>query len=279
MRGGPSPETARNFMDIMSRNSGAGALVLAMALLQVPATAAVPAQPIERLEAEAKARWLRRDEPAGARAAVALYDRITALEPGRAEYQVSLARALWWYAMMRPAAAVVERRALLGRSVDAARRAQRLAPRDPGGFYWEAASRAQAAALGGWAVAPGEIWRVRSLVARVRAMNPWYHHGTIRTVEAELILAMPAWERWITGEGRGRSVDLAMEALGFENSCLHGHWVLARSLEAAGRLGAALAQLDFILRARPDAFLPDAPENRVVKRWAAAMRATLVGRR
>jgi hypothetical protein len=209
---------------------------------------------------------------------VALYDRISALEPGRAEYQVALARALWWYSMMRPAAAVVERRALLRRSVDAARRAQRLAPRDPGGFYWEAAGLAQAASLGGWAVPPGEIWRVRSLAASVRAMNPWYHHGTIRTVEAELILAMPAWERWITGERPGRAVELALEALGFENSCFLGHWVLARSLEAAGRRGAALAQLDFILRARPDAFLPDAPENRVVQRWAAAMRASLVKR-
>ncbi len=266
-------------MGIMSGHGGAGALLLAMGLLQAGVAGAAPTQPIEQLEADARVQWLRRDEPAGARAAVALYDRISALEPGHAEYQVALARALWWFAMLRPAAAVMERRALLGRSVDAARRAQRLAPRDPGGFYWEAASRAQSASLGGWAVAPREVWRVRSLAARVRAMNPWYHHGTIRTLEAELILAMPAWERWITGEGPGRAVDLSMEALSFENKCFYGHWVLARSLEAAGRRGAALAQLDFILRARPDAFLPDAPENRVVQRWAAAMRAHLVERR
>jgi len=188
---------------------------------------------------------------------------------------VALARALWWYAMMRPPSARTERRALLGRSIEAARRAQRLAPLDPGGFYWEAAGRAQAAAEGEGAVAPREIGRIRALLAKVRALNPWYHHGSIRTVEAELILAMPAWERWITGEGPRRAVDLVAEALGFQNNCFYGHWVLARALEASGRRDAAITQLDVILQGRPEAFLPDAPENRVVQRWAITLRARL----
>ncbi len=259
------------------RQTGAKVLALAMALLQVAAAAASPQGPIGRLDTEAKTQWLRRDEPSGARASVALYDRMSAIEPGRAEYQVALARALWWHAMMRPATATVERRALFRRSIDAARRAQRLAPLDPGGFYWEAASRAQAAAEGGGPVAPREIWRIRTLAVKVRALNPWYHHGSIRMVEAELILGMPGWERWITGEGPRRAVDLVVESLGFENNCFYGHWVLARALEASGRRGAAIAQLDFILRGKPEAFLPDAPENRAVQRWAAPLRARLAG--
>jgi hypothetical protein len=156
------------------------------------------------------------------------------------------------------------------------RRPPRAAPPlDPGGFYWEAAARAQAASEGDGAVAPREIGRIRTLVAKVRALNPWYHHGTIRAVEAELILAMPAWQRWIMGERPRRAVDLMVEALGFQNNCFHGHWVLARALEASGRRGAAIAQLDVILKGRPEAFLPDAPENRVVRRWALALRTRL----
>lgn len=261
----------------MAKGSVRGARVF-LAAMDVLLVAGVPAdaqKPIERLDAEAQAQWLRRAEPAGARACVALYDRITALEPGRSEAQIALARALWWYALMRPPAAVTERQALFRRSIAAARQAQRLAPRDPGGFYWEAASQVQAATEGAEVIAPAAIWRIRELLAKVRALNSWYHHGSIHTVEAELILGMPAWERWMAGESTSRAVDLALEALGFENNCFYGHWVLARALEASGRRNAAISQLDIIVGQGPEAFLPDAPENRVVQRWAAALRARL----
>jgi hypothetical protein len=271
----PARAAASRTIMVRHRHSLAGTLALAMALWHPSAIAASPERPVDRLDEEAKAQWLRRDEPAGARASVALYDRMSAIDAGRAEHHVALARALWWYAMMRPQAAREERRAILGRCIEAARRGQRLAPLDPGGFYWEAAARVQAAAEGGGAVAPREIGRIRTLVAKVRALNPWYHHGSIRTVEAELILAMPAWQRWIMGESPRRAVDLMVEALGFQNNCFHGHWVLARALEASGRRGAAITQLDVILKGRLEAVLPDAPENRVVRRWALVWRARL----
>jgi hypothetical protein len=69
--------------------------------------------------------------------------------------------------------------------------------------------------------------------------------------------------------------DLALGALGFENNCFYGHWVLARALAAAGRRSAAIAQLDFILGADPESFLPDAPENRAVMRWSLVLREEL----
>jgi hypothetical protein len=230
---------------------------------------------VDRLFAEAEAFWIRRDEQASARSAVAVYERLAAIAPDRSEFQVRLARALWWYGVSRPGAPAAERVGLFRRTITAAREAQRLAPRDPGGFYWEAVGRAHAAIADGGFVSLAELWRMRAAGRRARALSPWYLHGSIRYAEAELILALPAVQRWLVARSARSAVDLTLEALSFENKCFYGHWVLARALDASNRRSAARAQLDWILATRPEVFLPDAPENRVVQRWAAALRAAL----
>jgi hypothetical protein len=209
------------------------------------------------------------------RNALAIYERLAALEPENATVHIRLARAFWWHAVLRPGADSEERRNLFRRGLSAARRAQQMAPRDPEGYYWEAANRVRAVTIEGGFVPPGEILRIRKLIRKVHQLNTWYHHGSIRYVEAELILELPTLQRWLMARNLQSSVDLAMSALGFENNCFYGHWVLARALSAAGRRSAARAQLDFILKADPEAFLPDAPENRAVKRWALALREAL----
>jgi hypothetical protein len=209
------------------------------------------------------------------RNALAIYERLAALEPELATAHIRLARAFWWYAMLRPGADRNERRDLFRRGASAARRAQQLVPLDPGGYFWEAANRVHASTIEGGLVPPDEILRIRKLVRKVHRLNSWYHHGSIRYVEAEMILKLPTLQRWLIARNLQSGIDLALGALGFENNCFYGHWVLARALAAAGRRSAAIAQLDFILGADPESFLPDAPENRAVMRWSLVLREEL----
>ena len=251
------------------------ALVLALGRAHAEPRPAALADNIATLETQAKALWLRRDEPASARAALAAFERLAALRPDNAAVQIYLARACWWYAVLRPQAPRNERRALLLRGVGAARRAEDISPRDPGGYYWEAANLSEDEWVDGGFVSPADLLRLRSLIQTVDSINPWYHHGSIRYIEAEIILNVPTPERWLTGRSLRAAVTSTLRALGFENRCFYGHWILARALATSGRRGAAIAQLDYILQASPEAFLPDAPENRAVKRWATALREKL----
>ena len=221
-----------------------------------------------RLAAEAEAFWIRREEPASMRNALDAYERIAALSPEEAEAHIDLARAFWWYALLRPSSEMAERRELYQRGAGAARRAEILSPDEPGGYYWEAANLVQAATVEGGFVAPDDVLRIRKLIRKVEALNTWYQHGSIRYVEATLIIRLPTIERWLFWRRLSTAVDLSAAALGFENNCFYGHWVLARALVANGRRSAALAQLRFVLKGNPEAFLPDAPENRVVRKWA-----------
>lgn len=263
-----------------SRPSIGKALSLLLLVLSLaPARAEELTAEAARLEAKAEALWHRRDEPSSVRNALDLYERLAALLPREAQEQLNLARAYWWYGHLRPAAQVDERRELYRQGAGAARRAQSLAPDDAGGYYWEAANLVEAITIDGGYVAPGEVFRVRKLIRRVNSINPWYHHGSIRYVEALLVLRLPAIERWMIRRRLSSAVDLAMGALGFENNCFYGHWVLAHGLAATGRRRAALVQLDAILDGNPERFLPDAPENRVVRKWAMAYREELASRR
>lgn len=228
-----------------------------------------------RLEATAEALWNRRDEPASMRSALDVYERIAALEPRDALAHANLARAYWWHAHLRPRSNVSERRELFRQGAGAARRAQSLAPDEPAGYFWEAANLMEAVTIEGGLVAPDEVFRIRTLIRRVNEINPWYQHGSIRYVEALLILRLPAPERWMIGRRLSSAVDLAMGALGFENNCFYGHWVLAQALAANGKRRAARVQLDAILEGDPERFLPDAPENRVVQNWALTYREAL----
>lgn len=230
------------------------------------------------LASRVEALWLRRDEPASMRSALDLYERLAALQPGRSETHIRMSRAFWWYGMLQPRSQVIERRELFRRGISAARRAQQLAPDEPGPYYWEAVNRVHAVTAKGGFVTPNEILRIRKLLLKVDELNSWYHHGSIRYVEAELILRLPALQRWLMGRRIRSAVDLALTALGFENSCLYGHWMLARALAASGRKGAAIAQIESIQEADPDAFFPDAPENRVIKRWAISLRQEIEGK-
>lgn len=249
-------------------------LLLAMAAAP-PALSADPASEAVRLRAEAESFWNRRDEPASMRSALDLNEHIAALVPRDAGAQANLARAYWWYAHLRPATKVIERRELYRQGVGAARRAQALAPDEPAGYFWEAANLVEAVTIEQGFVPPDEIFRIRKLIREVKVRNPWYQHGSIRYVEAVLILRLPAPERWMIGRRLSSAVDLAMGALGFENNCFYGHWVLAQALAATGRRRAAIVQLDSIIDGNPDGFLPDAPENRVVRKWAMTYRDEL----
>lgn len=242
------------------------ALVMILAL-GVPALGQADDRESARLAAEAEAFWIRRDEPASMRNALDAYERIAALSPEEAQSHSDLARAFWWYALLRPSSEMAARRELYRRGAGAARRAQMLAPDEPGGYYWEAANLVEAATVAGGFAAPDDVLRIRKLIRKVEALNTWYQHGSIRYVEATLIIRLPTIERWLFGRRLGSAVDLSAAALGFENNCFYGHWVLARALLANGRRSAAVAQLRFILKGNPEAFLPDAPENRVVRKW------------
>ncbi|MFQ5457592.1 MAG: hypothetical protein ACE5FC_03940 [Myxococcota bacterium] len=124
------------------------ALALLLAL-GMPARGATTTEETARLAAEAEGFWIRRDEPASMRNALDAYERIAALRPAEAARHVELARAFWWYAQLRPNSAIADRRELFRRGAGAARRAQALAPDDPGGYYWEAANLVEAATITG----------------------------------------------------------------------------------------------------------------------------------
>ncbi|MDP3939063.1 MAG: hypothetical protein Q8R92_13140 [Deltaproteobacteria bacterium] len=267
-------------MLLSSLNFGAAVPLLLLALAAAPsAIAADQASEATRLEAEAETLWNRRDEPASMRSALDLQERIAAVVPRDARAQANLARAYWWYAHLLPAANVAERRELYRQGAGAARRAQALAPAEPSGYFWEAANLVEAITIGRRFVPPDDVFRIRKLVGEVNARNAWYQHGSIRYVEAVLILRLPAPERWMIGRRLSSAVDLAMGALGFENNCFYGHWVLAQALAATGRRRAAIVQLDSIIDGNPEGFLPDAPENRVVRKWAITYREELAAAR
>jgi hypothetical protein len=212
---------------------------------------------LERLDAL----HARRDDPAAVSEARRLADETVALAP--ADYQV-----LW-----RASRAVLDEseqggRAALGKiAYDLAERAIAVEPDRVEGHYWAALGIGRYGEGMGVlrALASGIEGKFKRPLERATALDVRYDHGNIPTVWAAYHLELP-WPK----RDRPRAAEECRQALGINPANLRARLYLARIAVAQGRPAEARRWLEEIAAAPVGRY--DAPEERRVKREAAALR-------
>jgi hypothetical protein len=211
----------------------------------------------------------RRDDPGALREARRLADEAVAHAPNDYGTLWRAARVLWTESddKRRPES---DRSALAKQAYDLAERAIALNPNDVAAQYWAALS------IGNYgegmgvirALANGIEGKFKRPLERATALNVSYDHGAIPVVWAAYYLEMP-WPK----RDRGKAAQELKQALQINPDNLRARLYQARIAADEGHKDEARALLAAIAAAPVGRY--DAPEERAVKREAAAMAAGL----
>ena len=153
--------------------------------------------------------------------------------------------------------------------MDAATAAMTIDPRRPEGHFWWAANAGALAGVSNPFTALKLKTPVREALERSLAADPSYLHGAGYCALGKYYNAVPTW----FGGNKAKSEQLLRQCLGFGAANTAGHYYLAQTLVAVGRVAEARAELQAALATPVDAEF-DA-EIRVWKRCSARLLAKL----
>ena len=224
---------------------------------------------VVRLVAQLDALHGRRDEPAALAEARRVADAAIAAAP--TDYRVLWRAARERFTESDVPMLAAEQRARLGQEAyELAQRAIAANPNDVAGHYWAALSIGSAAESMGVlrALASGVEGKFKRPLARATALDETYDHGGVPVVWAAYYLELP-WPK----RDRAKAAQQAQRALAINPANLRARFYQARIAADEGRPVEARALLAAIATAPVGAY--DPPEERRVKKEAAALAATL----
>jgi len=202
-----------------------------------------------------------RADPAKAQAATLIWQQRLETRPADFEAAWKLARAAYWLGGHLPMA---QRRAALERGVDAGRRASRLEPSRPEGYFWMAADMGALAESFG--IRQGLRYRgpVKDALETVLMIDPAYEEGSADRALGRWYLKVPA----LFGGSKTQSEAHLRKSLTYNPESIASHFFLAETLDAMKRTGEAAAELRRVVAAPLSAEW--APEEREFKARAEA---------
>jgi hypothetical protein len=241
---------------------------LAVAWIAAADASATPA-PAAGAVATLDALHARRDDPGALRQARRLADEAVAHAPNDYGTLWRAARVLWTESddKRRPES---DRSALAKQAYDLAQRAIAVNPNDAAAQYWAALSIGNYGATMGVlrALTNGIEGKFKRPLERATALDVTFDHGAIPVVWAAYYLELP-WPK----RDRGKAAQELKQALQINPDNLRARLYQARIAADEGHKDEARALLAAIAAAPVGRY--DAPEERAVKREAAAMAAGL----
>ena len=227
-----------------------------------PGTAGAAGQP----GGDPDALYARRDDPASARQAAAIWESRLKQDPKDFEAAWKLARARYWLGGHAPEA---ERKPLLEGGIAAGRTAVSLAPNRPEGHFWIAANMGALAESFGLRQGLKYRGAIRDEMLIVLKLDPAFQKGSADRALGRWYYKVPG----LFGGSRKKSEEHLRRSLTHDPNSTASRYFLAETLIADGRKDEARAELRKVIDAPLD---PDwTPEDREFKQKAQRLLATL----
>jgi hypothetical protein len=234
--------------------------ILAFYIAVLGAPAAQPAP------ADADALYARRDDPASARRAEAIWAARLAADARDFEAAWKLARARYW---LGGHAAAAERKTWLEGGIAAGRSAAAIAPARPEGHFWIAANMGALAESFGLRQGIKYRGEIKDELLIVLKLDPAFQHGSADRALGRWYFKVPG----LFGGSRKKSEEHLRKSLTYDPRSTASHFFLAETLLDGGRRDEARAELQRVIDAPLD---PDwAPEDREFKDKARNLLASL----
>jgi len=210
----------------------------------------------------ADALYAGRANPASARTAVDLLDRLAGARPADFEVAWKLARACYW---MGEHAAPDARRGFLERGVSAAERARRLQADRPEGHFWLAANMGALAESFGLRMGLRYRKPIKEALETVQTIDPAFMEGAADRALGRWYFRVP---RLFGGDKRAAEAHL-LASLRYDPDSTIGHYFLAELYLETGRTADARSAAQAVLDAPLSADW--APEDEEYKARARAL--------